>query len=614
VNVIEPEPIAPTITTFTATPDTISEGATSTLEWEVTGDEPITLTIEPDLGDVTGLSSVVIEPIETTTYTLTATNNAGDVEASVDVTVIPVTTLTCTAEAWAGAWSTSYNQMTLSASGNTLIGNYNTSNHAISGEVQEVNGRCFLVGTWQWSTSNFNGTFTFELTSPTTFAGRWSSSAVITPDNLDNGGINWRGTKIGLNIVSFTATPEAINAGESSTLAWEVTGDEPITMTIEPDVGDVTGLSSVEVSPVETTTYTLTAENAVGSVNAETTVTVTPTGRECDGTRVSSQAQLETLRSCEIITGSLRVIRSNDIEDLEPLNSLLEVQGNLNIYDNSALISLVGLENLTSVGGRFALASIVSGGNDVLSSIDSLANLTTIRGDFYFIENNSLPSLSLPGLTSVGGGIYIARNSSITSIAFSSLTFVGRSITVGGGNALGANAATSIDFSNLTSLGSSLNIKDNLGLVSVDFGMLSAIPNNLFIVANDLLTQVDFGSLTSIVGDVNFGSGASDGNDSLASFAGLDNLTFIGGRLTIQGNDSLTTIEALANLQTVGDNISINRNDVLPSLAGIENIAGYDNDNLVSISENDNLDCTPPPALPFIVDTSSNNAIDCPTP
>ncbi|MEM6430070.1 MAG: hypothetical protein AAF708_12585, partial [Deinococcota bacterium] len=714
IDVIEPEPIAPTITTFTATPDTIDEGATSTLAWEVTGDEPITLTIEPNVGDVTGLTSITVEPAETTTYALTATNVAGTVieEVIINVTQLPTTPMlsdsTITFETVPGDIPKEdlkiSNQYEEEFGVTFILGNGNPpqlaevgspavafGSNEIGGPVQEDTvvpgqdtGMFFLTD----DRNNFSITepiiLIANLSSPTNAASGqlldidldesivieaidsngvvldtitiqggddntgdliatlWSFnrptadiSSIRFTTNVTNRGLfgfgfdNFNFTSptiyeqdvepVALSIVSFTATPDAINAGESSTLAWEVTGDAPITLTIEPDVGDVSGLSSIEVSPIETTTYMLTAENTIGSVSTEATVSITPTGRECDGAVVENQAELEALRGCEIITGDLAVVGSTDIVNLEPLNSLLEVQGFLSIFENSALTSLAGLENLTSVRGRFGLArtgSITTGGNDVLSSIDSLANLATIGGDFYFRLNNSLPSLSLPSLTSVGGNINIARNSSITSIAFDSLVSVGGNIIIGDGNTpfVGVNAATSIDFGNLTSLGDSLNIEVNLSLESVDFGMLSTIPGGLIIAGNDLLTQINFDSLTTIAGNVNFGTVDAGGNDSFVSLAGLDNLTFIGGWLFIIANDSLTTIGALANLRTVGDNINITSNDALLSLAGIENIAGYDNDNRVNISENENLDCTPPPVLPFVVDSSSGNAVDCPTP
>ncbi len=75
-------------------------------------------------------------------------------------------------------------------------------------------------------------------------------------------------------IASFTANPGSIDIGQSSTLQWNVTGATSVS--IDQDIGAVTLTGAITVYPVTTTTYTLTATNAVGSITAFTTVTVTP--------------------------------------------------------------------------------------------------------------------------------------------------------------------------------------------------------------------------------------------------------------------------------------------------------------------------------------------------
>jgi len=72
-------------------------------------------------------------------------------------------------------------------------------------------------------------------------------------------------------IASFTATPSDIAKGESSTLAWTVSGANLIS--IDRGIGEVTGSSTV-VAPPATTTYTLTAKGQGGSATAAVTITV----------------------------------------------------------------------------------------------------------------------------------------------------------------------------------------------------------------------------------------------------------------------------------------------------------------------------------------------------
>ncbi len=84
--IIDPPPVggAPTISSFTATPDSIQSGGSSTLSWEVSG--ATTLSISPEPGTVTG-SSVSVSPTTTTDYTLTATNANGTDTETTSVTV-----------------------------------------------------------------------------------------------------------------------------------------------------------------------------------------------------------------------------------------------------------------------------------------------------------------------------------------------------------------------------------------------------------------------------------------------------------------------------------------------------------------------------------------------
>ena len=77
---------APTVS-LSASPDTIAPGQSSQLSWTVSGDDPIALSITPDLGIDELTSPVTVSPTETTTYTLTASNDAGSRSDSVTVTV-----------------------------------------------------------------------------------------------------------------------------------------------------------------------------------------------------------------------------------------------------------------------------------------------------------------------------------------------------------------------------------------------------------------------------------------------------------------------------------------------------------------------------------------------
>ena len=72
-------------------------------------------------------------------------------------------------------------------------------------------------------------------------------------------------------ILTFTASPTSIQAGQSSTLAWNISGATAVSIDV---LGNLTGLTSKVVSPSQTTTYWLTATNATGTTAARLTITV----------------------------------------------------------------------------------------------------------------------------------------------------------------------------------------------------------------------------------------------------------------------------------------------------------------------------------------------------
>ncbi|MEE9911679.1 MAG: hypothetical protein K4571_08130 [Deltaproteobacteria bacterium] len=75
-------------------------------------------------------------------------------------------------------------------------------------------------------------------------------------------------------IAGFGANPPSITTGQSSTLSWSVTG--AVSLFIDQGVGNVTGSISRSVSPVTTTTFTLTATNSAGSTTRTVLLTVNP--------------------------------------------------------------------------------------------------------------------------------------------------------------------------------------------------------------------------------------------------------------------------------------------------------------------------------------------------
>jgi len=246
------QPQAPVIASFSASPDAITAGASTTLNWTATGATSISVT-PGTFASTSASGSMTLSPTVTTTYTLTATNSTGTTTATVTVTVTEPTlpaissfTASPTAITLGGAstlsWATS-GATTLTITPGTFASTSASGSTGVSPEA----------------------TTTYVLTA-TNAAGSVTASLTVTVSAQTLPVIN-----------SFGANPASITAGSSSTLTWSTSGATGIA--ISPGTFTSTGASgSMMVSPAATTTYTLTASNAAGNSTATAKVTVNAAG------------------------------------------------------------------------------------------------------------------------------------------------------------------------------------------------------------------------------------------------------------------------------------------------------------------------------------------------
>ena len=237
----------PEITSFTAFPNKIPAGGSATLEWEVEG-LPDSLFIDNGVGEVTKRSSVTVSPSRKTTYTLTASNAKGSNTAEVTVEIVPKI------ESFTATPNVIRNE-----------GDVSTLRWRISGRrtCAEINNGVGEV-TGQTSTQvTSSGVYVLKVF----YAG--------SEQNLCSGpSISRRVAVHGVPRISFfRANPSSIRSGSISTLSWSIQG-EVSQVFINQGVGDVIRSNSVEVSPENSTTYTLTAVNNYGRSTQTTRVNV----------------------------------------------------------------------------------------------------------------------------------------------------------------------------------------------------------------------------------------------------------------------------------------------------------------------------------------------------
>jgi hypothetical protein len=295
-----------------------------------------------------------------------------------------------------------------------------------------------------------------------------------------------------------------------------------------------------------------------------------------EGITFSTQAQIDSFQvnypGCTEIDGDV-VISGTDISNLNGLSIITTFLSNLLIEGNVSLISLSGLENVTSVGGQLSTNHFVLtiSHNDQLTDLTGLNNLEWLGGGCKIYDNESLTALTgLDSLAFIGGDLQIDHNLDLTSLT---------------------------GLEGLNGIGGSLIIESSLHIESLAaLSDLTSISGGISIHSTRLTNLAGLEGLTFITGDVSIA-----GNGRLINFAGLDNMTYIGGTLRIGelagvSNYSLESLTGLNSIATIGGNLSIITNEALKSLTGLNNlssIGGYVsifmNDSLASLSGFENL-------------------------
>jgi outer membrane protein OmpA-like peptidoglycan-associated protein len=130
----------------------------------------------------------------------------------------------------------------------------------IAGPAVSISGQNAAVATF---TAAEGQTYSFRLTVTNTDnlsdSARTTVSTIRVPD---------------INVVRFTATPDTIVRGQCTIIEWNVTNAE--TIEIQPTIGaNLREQGTRQVCPTETTTFTLTANNATNGKSARASLTVT---------------------------------------------------------------------------------------------------------------------------------------------------------------------------------------------------------------------------------------------------------------------------------------------------------------------------------------------------
>ena len=237
VTVIVHQP--PTVN-ITASASTIGISDSSTLSWSSFNVDSVT--IDHDIGSVMPDGSLMVMPSATTSYTITAKGPMGTATDTVTVTVEQPLHVNITADP-----------------DNILEGDSSTitwaSENADSAMLDNGIGQVDMYGSM---TVYPEKTTTYTITIQGK-GGTTSASVTIEVHPRP--------------VVSISATPDVINAGEASTLAWNSRNAQRAI--IDQDIGPVDVNGSIQVSPLKTTTYAITVTDDEGKTTmAQVTITI----------------------------------------------------------------------------------------------------------------------------------------------------------------------------------------------------------------------------------------------------------------------------------------------------------------------------------------------------
>ncbi len=229
---------------FIANPTTIQAGQASQLTYQVQNATSVSIS---GIGQVNATNgNLSVSPTQTITYTLTATNDTSTQTATATVVVQnpQVQILTCTATPM---------NIVQGETATIVYATVNATSVSISGVGSvQPNGSVQVTPTatttYTVNASNTGGSTTCNVT------------VQVTPGTAPQ-------------VIRFTANPSTVTQGATSTLVWQV--QNATTVTITPTLNTVPLIGTQDVTPQQTTTYTLTATNNFGSVTMTATVTVT---------------------------------------------------------------------------------------------------------------------------------------------------------------------------------------------------------------------------------------------------------------------------------------------------------------------------------------------------
>ncbi len=250
------------------------------------------------------------------------------------------------------------------------------------------------------------------------------------------------------------------------------------------------------------------------------------------------------------VGGDLSISDNNILSGLAGLNNINIIEGNLWIEDNENLTNLLVLNNLSSIDGALHIE-----GNIALTNLWGLENIDPGSiTDLIIFDNTSLSACDVQSICE-----YLASPGGIIQIY---------------DNAPGCDNQEELEQAcegHCLYDGISFSTQEQIDIFQTNYPGCYQIEGDVGIIGNDIVNLDGLNNLTYIGGNLSIGSfSPGGGNPSLSDLSGLSSLGTIEADLFIEFNFVLSDLDGLDSLSEINGALKIRANPLLTSLAALK--------------------------------------------
>ena len=244
---------------------------------------------------------------------------------------------------------------------------------------------------------------------------------------------------------------------------------------------------------------------------------------------------------------------AEEIKDISALGMLKEIEGNIIIRNSYTGGTLIGLDNITKIGGLSIGSEENSAANETLEMV-SMTKLNEVTGNIH-VYNNGVKFVQFDLLKAIEGD-FVISSSTLATLQIPELINVGGALNIFG---MGKGAISTLVFPKVQTVKNSLSINEISTLKSISFPELIETGSINFSSLPIEFEKLSMPKLSVVNGDCliisNYIQGdlfSTTGNVSLTNLDEMSNLATVTGILSICNFNELSSLSNLKNLKRIG--------------------------------------------------------------